>query len=165
MKIGSITGIKYGMSQFLEKLSQNLENKGLVLSSKTSALDSAMLLSLALFPLLYMTLRSWTNSFVFILLILAIIYFINNPSAIKNNLYGKPSKWIIFNLSSAVLAIAISQSFRQDLSLTDFDDPSRILLTAIIFLYPKDTSSFYALMIAALTAQALRDQQPKAMNG
>jgi O-antigen ligase len=138
MKIESITRIKYDMSQFLEKLSQNLQNKGLALSSKKSALDSFMLISLALFPLLYMTLRSWTNSFVFILLILAIIYFINNPSAIKNNLYGKPSKWIIFTLSSAVLAIAISQSFRQDLSLTAFDGPSRILLTAIIFLYLKD---------------------------
>jgi len=126
------------MSQFLEKLSQNLQNKGLVIPFKTSVLDSLMLISLALFPLLYMTLRGWANSFVFILLILAVIYFINNASAIKNSLHGRSTKWVVLTLSSAILAIAISQSFRQDLSLTAFDGPSRILLSAVIFLYLKD---------------------------
>jgi O-antigen ligase len=126
------------MGQFSAKLQENLYNKGFISSSKTSALDLLMLISLALFPLLYMTLRSWTNSFLFILFIIASIYFISHPSAFKTGLSGKSSKWLFLTLSSPFLAILISQLFRQDFSATAFDGPSRILLTAFIFLYLKD---------------------------
>jgi O-antigen ligase len=126
------------MGQFSAKLQENLYNKSFLSSSKASAFDLLMLISLVLFPLLYMTLRSWTNSFVFVLFILANIYFISHPSAFKMSLSEKASKWIFFTLSSPFLAILISQIFRQDFSATAFDGPSRILLTAFIFLYLKD---------------------------
>ena len=43
-----------------------------------------------------------------------------------------------FHLCSPLLAIFISQAFRQEFSSTAFDGPSRMLLTALVFLYLKD---------------------------
>lgn len=97
-----------------------------------------MLLGLGLFPLLYMTLRSWTNAFVFVLFLLALFYTLQNFQSIRSSLDGAPSKWIVFTLCSPLLAIFISQAFRQEFSSTAFDGPSRMLLTALVFLYLKD---------------------------
>jgi O-antigen ligase len=126
------------MSLFIDKLHQIFEKKGVIALSKPSSLDVLTLTCLALFPLLYMTLRSWTNSFLLILFGFAIIYLVSNPAAIRSGLSGKSSKWIFFTLSSAILAILISQAFRQEFSATAYDGPSRMFFAAIIFLYLKN---------------------------
>jgi O-antigen ligase len=126
------------MSSITQKLHSFFIQKELISSSKKSGLDSFMLLSIGLFPLLYMTLRSWTNAFVFVLFLLALLYTLQNFQSIRSSFDGAASKWIVFTLCSPLLAIFISQAFRQEFSSTAFDGPSRILLTALVFLYLKD---------------------------
>ncbi len=126
------------MSSISQKLHSFFLQKELISSSKQSGLDTFMLLGISLFPLLYMTLRSWTNAFVFVLFLLALFYTLQNFQSIRSSLDGAASKWIVFTLCSPLLAIFISQAFRQEFSSTAFDGPSRILLTALVFLYLKD---------------------------
>lgn len=106
-----------------------------------------MLLGISLFPLLYMTLRSWTNAFVFVLFLLALFYTFQNLQSIRSGLDGAASKWIFFTLCSPLLAIFISQAFRQEFSSTAFDGPSRIMLTALVFLYLKDRQINFTKLI------------------
>jgi O-antigen ligase len=135
------------MSSITQKLHSFFIQKELISSSKKSGLDSFMLLGLGLFPLLYMTLRSWTNAFVFVLFLLALFYTLQNFQSIRGNLDGAASKWIVFTLCSPLLAIFISQAFRQEFSSTAFDGPSRILLTALVFLYLKDRQINFTKLI------------------
>ena len=135
------------MSSITEKLHSFFLQKELISSSKKSGLDTCMLLSLSLFPLLYLTLRSWTNAFVFVLFLLALFYTLQNFQSIRSSLDGPASKWIFFTLCSPLLAIFISQAFRQDFSSTAFDGPSRILLTALVFLYLKDRQINFTKLI------------------
>lgn len=130
-----------------EKLHAALRQKELILNPQKSILDPFMLLALSLFPLLYMTLRSWTNAFVFILFFLAISYLVKNPQTIQRALQDSASKWIIFTLCSPLLAIFISQSFRQEYSSTAFDGPSRFLFTALLFIYLKDRQINFTKLI------------------
>lgn len=135
------------MSSITQKLHSFLLQKELISSSQKSDLDTFMLLALGLFPLLYMTLRSWTNSFVFVLFLLALLYTLQNFQSVRNSLEGSASKWIVFTLCSPLLAIFISQSFRQEFSSTAFDGPSRILLAALLFLYLKDRQINFTKLI------------------
>ena len=126
------------MKQIRHQLHQLLIKQELIHSPKESLLDGLVILSLALFPLLYLTSRGWTNIYVFVLFLLGIIYFALNPHSLKRSLQGSASKWITFTLCSPLLAIAISQSFRQEFSSTAFDGPSRFFLASLIFLHLKD---------------------------
>ncbi len=123
---------------FKKKILDRLSLNGLIFSTKKSTLDLFTLFALALFPLLYLTLRSWTNSFLFILFVISLVYTFKNFSSIKNGLSDIESKLITLTLCLPVLAIFISQLFRQDFSINAFDGPSRILLAALIFLYLRD---------------------------
>ncbi len=135
------------MSSITKKLHSFFLKKELISSSKKSGLDTFMLLGIGLFPLLYMTLRSWTNTFVFILFLLALFYTLQNFQSIRSNLDGATSKWIVFTLCSPLLAIFISQAFRQEFSSTAFDGPSRMLLTALVFLHLKDRQINFTKLI------------------
>jgi len=126
------------MKQIRHQLHQLLIKQELIHNPKESLLDGLVILSLALFPLLYLTVRGWTNIYVFVLFLLGIIYFAINPHLFKNSLQGSASKWITFTLCSPLLAISISQSFRQEFSSTAFDGPSRFFLASLIFLHLKD---------------------------
>jgi O-antigen ligase len=135
------------MSSITEKLHSFFIQKELILSSKKSGLDTFMILALCLFPLLYMTLRSWTNAFVFVLFLLALLFTLLNFQSIRNSLDDAASKWIVFTLCSPLLAIFISQAIRQEFSSAAFDGPSRILLTALVFLYLKDRQINFTKLI------------------
>ncbi len=120
--------------------------------SANRSLDLLTCLSLALFPLLYMTLRGWTNYFVFILLLLAIIHFATKPRTpltLKDNAkHHRLATWaIIFTLASPILAIFFSQLFRGEFTSTAFDGPSRFLLAIPVFLYLKDRSFNFTKII------------------
>lgn len=135
------------MSSITEKLHLLLGRNDFISNSRRSNLDLPMLISLGLFPLLYLTLRSWTNAFVFALFVLAFIYIIKNPKTIQQGLNDQGSQWIVLTLCSPLLAILISQSFRQEFSSTAFDGPSRILLTVFIFLYLKDRQVHFTKLL------------------
>jgi O-antigen ligase len=120
--------------------------------SANRSLDLLTCLSLGLFPLLYMTLRGWTNYFVFILLLLAIIHFVTKPRTpptLKDNAkHQRLATWaIIFTLASPILAIFFSQLFRGEFTSTAFDGPSRFLLAVPVFLYLKDRSFNFTKII------------------
>jgi O-antigen ligase len=122
--------------------------------SANRSLDLLTCLSLALFPLLYMTLRGWTNYFVFILLLLAIIHFVTKPRTPpthKNQAQEQQHRlatWaIIFTLASPILAIFFSQLFRGEFTSSAFDGPSRFLLAVPVFLYLKDRSFNFTKII------------------
>lgn len=135
------------MSLITQKLHSFFIQKELISNSQQSGLDAFMLLGIGLFPLLYMTLRSWTNTFVFILFLLALLFTLKNFQSILNSINGAASKWIVFTLCSPLIAIFISQSFRQEFSSAAFDGPSRILLTALIFLYLKNRQINFTKLI------------------
>jgi O-antigen ligase len=99
-----------------------------------------------------MTLRGWTNYFVFILLLLAIIHFVTKPrtpSTLKDNAkHHRLASWaIIFTLASPILAIFFSQLFRGEFTSTAFDGPSRFLLAVPVFLYLKNRSFNFTKII------------------
>jgi O-antigen ligase len=113
-------------------------------------LDLLTCLALALFPLLYLTLRGWTNYFVFILLIMAIIHLVTTPRA--NSSYRTDdcpiATWAIsLTLASPILAIFFSQLFRGEFTSTAFDGPSRFLLAVPVFLYLKNRSFNFTKII------------------
>jgi O-antigen ligase len=99
-----------------------------------------------------MTLRGWTNYFVFILLLLAIIHFVTKsrtPPTHKNQAQEhRLATWaIIFTLASPILAIFFSQLFRGEFTSSAFDGPSRFLLAVPVFLYLKDRSFNFTKII------------------
>ncbi len=109
----------------------------LIINDDQSAeIENALLISvLALFPLLYLTLRGWTNVLTFVLFGLALLHFLRLPRSewrIKN-ISG--IEWaVIVALASGFLAILFSQLLRHELVFRPYDGPLRMLLSAPIFL-------------------------------
>lgn len=110
-------------------------------------LDRLTCLALALFPLLYLTLRGWTNYFVFILLIMAIIHLVTTPRANQTDDCPIATWTISLTLASPILAIFFSQLFRGEFTSTAFDGPSRFLLAVPVFLYLKNRSFNFTKII------------------
>lgn len=142
------------MPKLINQLLSFPQSLGYVLTpqqgSAGRSLDLLTCLSLALFPLLYLTLRGWTNYFVFILLLLAIFHFVTKPRILRNHTqdHHRLATWaIIFTLSSPILAIFFSQLFRGELTSTAFDGPSRFLLAVPVFLYLKDRTFNFTKII------------------
>lgn len=113
-----------------------MKSNHIINDGRSARIENALLLSaLALFPLLYLALRGWTNAITFILSGLALLHFIRLPRSewgIKN-ISG--AEWTVIGaLASGFLAILISQLLRQDLSAKAFDGPLRMLLAAPVFL-------------------------------
>ncbi len=94
-----------------------------------------LVLTLALFPLLYLTLKGWTNTLTIALCAIAIVHFFRLPRSswqIKN-ISG--TEWaVILALASGILAILFSQLLRQHLIAKPYDGPLRMLLAAPVFL-------------------------------
>jgi O-antigen ligase len=102
----------------------------------SARIENVLLVSaLALFPLLYLTLRGWTNTLAIVLFGLAVIHFFRLPRSewtIKN-ISG--TEWaVIAALASGFLAILISQLLRQDVVARAYDGTLRMLLSAPVFL-------------------------------
>ena len=110
-------------------------------------LDLLTCLALALFPLLYLTLRGWTNYFVFILLIMAIIHLVTTTRVNRTDDCPIATWAISLTLASPILAIFFSQLFRGEFTSTAFDGPSRFLLAAPVFLYLKNRSFNFTKII------------------
>lgn len=113
-------------------------------------LDLLTCLALALFPLMYLTLRGWTNYFVFILLLLATIHLVTTPRGDRSYRTDDCpiATWAIsLTLASPILAIFFSQLFRGEFTSTAFDGPSRFLLAVPVFLYLKNRSFNFTKII------------------
>lgn len=110
--------------------------KLIINDDQTARIENTLLISaLALFPLLYLTLRGWTNTLTFVLFGLAVFHFFRLPRSewsIKN--IGATEWAVIAALASGFLAILISQLLRQDVVARAYDGPLRMLLAAPVFL-------------------------------
>jgi len=110
----------------------------LIINGDQSArIENILLISaLALFPLLYLTLKGWTNTLTIILFGLALLHFLRLPRSewrIKN-ISG--TEWVVIAaLASGFLAIFISQLLRHNIVFKPYDGPLRMLLSAPIFLF------------------------------
>lgn len=102
--------------------------------------DFCVTICIALFPLLYMTYRGWTNRWLIALFIFALIFFITHRGILKQALDSLSSKLIVLTLLAPFLAILFSQILRHDISVNAYDGPLRFVLAALIFLYLKHKS-------------------------
>lgn len=103
---------------------------------QTARIENALLVSaLALFPLLYLTLRGWTNTLTFVLFGLAVVHFLRLPRSEWSVKNISATEWsVMVALASGVLAVLISQLFRQNIVAKPYDGPLRMLLAAPVFL-------------------------------
>jgi len=109
----------------------------LIINDDQSAkIENVLLVSvLALFPLLYLTLRGWTNTLTVVLFGLAVIHFFRLPRSAWTIKQIGGTEWaVVTALASGFLAIMISQLLRQDVFVKAYDGPLRMLLSAPIFL-------------------------------
>ena len=128
---GSFTATTVSQNKF------NMETNFIINDDQSARIENILLISaLALFPLLYLTLRGWTNTLTIILFGLALLHFFRLPrSAWKiKNISG--TEWaVIAALASGFLAILISQLLRHNIVFKPYDGPLRMLLSAPIFLF------------------------------
>lgn len=98
--------------------------------------NTLLVLSLALFPLLFLTLKGWINTFAIVMFVIAIVSFIRLPRSewtVKNI---STTEWaVVAALSSGFLAILCSQLLRQNVIFKPYDGPLRMLLAAPVFLW------------------------------
>jgi O-antigen ligase len=109
----------------------------LIINDDQSAeIENALLISvLALFPLLYLSLRGWTNTLTVILFALALLHFFRLPRSAWGIKNISGTEWaVIAALASGFLAILISQLLRQNVVVKPYDGPLRMLLSAPVFL-------------------------------
>lgn len=94
-----------------------------------------IVLTLTLFPLLYLTVRGWTNTLAIVLFGLTVIHFFRLPRSAWSIKHIGGTEWaVVTALTSGFLAILISQLLRQDLAFKPYDGPLRMLLAAPVFL-------------------------------
>ncbi len=97
--------------------------------------NKLIVLAIALFPLLYLSLRGWTNIFVFVLLFVAIYHFYKLPSLARTTKNISYMEWaVIISLSSGFFAIIFSQLLRYQILAKPYDGPLKLMLAAPIFL-------------------------------
>jgi O-antigen ligase len=92
-------------------------------------------LVLALFPLLYLTLKGWTNTLTIILFIISIVHFVRLPRSSWQIKKISTTEWaVVFALASGFLAILISQLLRFHIVVKPYDAPLRMLMAVPVFL-------------------------------
>jgi len=103
---------------------------------QAAKIENVLLVSvLALFPLLYLTLRGWTNTLTIVLFGLALIHFFRLPRSAWTIKQIGGTEWaVVTALASGFFAILISQLLRQDVFVKAYDGPLRMLLSAPVFL-------------------------------
>jgi len=98
--------------------------------------NTLLVLSLALFPLLFLTLKGWMNTFTVVMSIIAIVCFIRLPRSEWSVKNMSTAEWaVVAALSSGFLAILCSQLLRQNVVFKPYDGPLRMLLSAPVFLW------------------------------
>jgi len=116
--------------------------------------NTLLVLSLALFPLLFLTLKGWMNTFTVAMFVIAIVCFIRLPRSewtVKNM---SATEWaVVAALSSGFLAILCSQLLRQNVVFKPYDGPLRMLLFAPVFLWLlRKKGRFYSNLSVCLSA-------------
>ncbi len=126
----------HGCGSLPRKLIIKMKSNLIINDNQSSWIENALLISaLALFPLLYLTLRGWTNTLTFVLFVIALFYFLRLPGSARGIKNISGTEWaVIMALASGFLAILVSQLLRQNVIFKPYDGPLRMLLCAPIFL-------------------------------
>ena len=95
------------------------------------------------FPIVFMTVRHGVHLSLFLMLILALIFFYDKSRKVANSDNKKLILLIFFTFASLFIATFISQIFRLNLDLAAFDGPFRILIAGIVFLYLRNQQFRY----------------------
>jgi O-antigen ligase len=109
----------------------------LIINDDQSAwIENALLISaLALCPLLYLTLRGWTNTLTIVLFVIALFHFLCLPRSARGIKNISGAEWaVMMALASGFLAILCSQLLRQEIVVKPYDGPLRMLLCVPVFL-------------------------------
>lgn len=97
--------------------------------------DFLLILCLGLAPLLFLSVRSWTIVFLFILIGISITH-LRHHHFLKFTIERKSSiYWIIAALASPLIAVIAGQLFRGQLKMGLMDGPSRPFLAILLFIY------------------------------
>ena len=105
----------------------------------SDARDALLWICLGLFPVFFLTVRGWTNGFLFLMFLTSITYF-RDLSGIFRKIAADPrSLAVVATLASGCIALLASQALRGgDFSLRTYDAPSRMLLAIPVFLVLKE---------------------------
>lgn len=97
--------------------------------------DLLTLACLALAPLCFLSVRSWTIFFVFLLILVAAweLFHIRHSFTILRD--HKAAQWIVVTLASSFLAVLVGELLRGHMQVGLLDGPSRPLLAVLLFVY------------------------------
>ena len=118
-----------------QELIAHLQAKGVLNHERPNAGDLYLAVLLGLAFLFYLTLRGWTNAFLFILAAFALHGMTRHMASVKAALRNRRAVLILCALVSPLLAILFSQALRGELILRAYDGPLRIFLAGIIFIH------------------------------
>ena len=89
---------------------------------------------LAAFPLFFLSIKGWTNVFLFLLVLLSAAYWRELKEIFRGKRLDRPAWAVILTLASGTAAILAAQAIRGEPSPRDLDGPSRMLLAIPVFL-------------------------------
>lgn len=99
--------------------------------------DALIWISIALFPVFFLTIRGWTNGFLFLLFLVSMTCLHDLSDSRRNKSPDNYSLILIAALGSGCFAVLASQALRGEFSWHPYDTPSRLLLAIPIFLVLK----------------------------
>lgn len=95
--------------------------------------DKLLISLLAIFPIGSMVVAGWVSGLLFVCAAISIVITIKIWKSLPKETANRWAQLIALMLCSPILAILISQAFRQDWIIRDYDGPSRFLLALPIF--------------------------------
>jgi len=111
------------------------------------SIDQCIAIAVFMFPVAFLTVRSGVHVFLLSLVLIALIEFFRNKSA--HFRFSNQDDWILFlTFSGLLIAVLISQLFRQKIHMAAFDGPSRILFAGFVFLLLKTRNIQYINILA-----------------
>ncbi|WP_295950645.1 O-antigen ligase family protein [Rhodoferax sp.] len=120
-------------------LSRLLANKGIYPSNgkntQVSIPDLLTVACLALAPLCFLSVRSWTILFVFFLFLIAAWELAHTDRGFAVLQGQKAAQWTIAALASSFLAVLMGELLRGNMQVGLLDGPSRPLLAVLLFVY------------------------------
>src|SRR5437016_3215637 len=112
-----------------------LRRRSLLGSDLGTFAQGLMAVLLTLYPLFYMTIRSWTNGILFLSAALAIAFFLRRPQALRESfLQSSEAIAVSLTLWSMFAGVLIGQLLRHELDPSALDGPVRMVLASVIFL-------------------------------
>jgi O-antigen ligase len=105
----------------------------------SGARDALLWICLGLFPVFFLTIRGWTNGFLFLMFLVSIAHIRDLSGIFRKSAADPRSLAVVATLASGCIALLVSQTLRGgDFSLRAYDAPSRMLLAIPIFLVLKE---------------------------